>query len=411
MTHSEKLPRRRSTSSRLLWSVLDQGFSSGSNFILVFLLARGTSPQEFGLLMIGYTIITVAVAVSRNTFGAIFGIDLPRINAADSSVLVSRSAAAVLLTAAPVSLILVGYAAIAPVTADGQRGLTLLAVALPLVLLQDLQRFWSVAQGAPMHAAAADFLWLVTAASGFFLPRLYPGLGSVTVGACAFTLGALLSFSTLIAMGYRLRPQLRGVVTWLRSDVRRLHLATDSVLSSSIPLANSSIIAILGGPQLVAAIRGAGILFGPLNLLSATFPLALVPEAVRSSQDRARRLFVLAAVAFGLVACLWGVSLHYLPSSAGAQLLGESWTLVQPIVLITMVEYVGLGVWAVSRSRLVVQERLRTALRLRVGFSAATLVLPIMAVLLGGTAAAIAATLAATSLIFALVSWRVSQPR
>ena len=61
---------------RLVWSTIDQALSSASNFLLIFLVARGTSTAELGVIFIGYSISTTGIVLNRNTFGGILGICL-----------------------------------------------------------------------------------------------------------------------------------------------------------------------------------------------------------------------------------------------------------------------------------------------------------------------------------------------
>jgi O-antigen/teichoic acid export membrane protein len=393
----------------MLWSTLDQGLSSGSNFLLVFLLARGAAPIEFGIMMIGYSIVIVAVTVSRNAFGGILGLDLPRQQSPENSELVARSLTSVVLLALPVSTALLVFAALVPTTFSGAIALGLLALALPVILVQDLQRFWAVSIGSPAHAAASDLVWLLVALGGFALPKLAPGVNPTISGAAIWSLGGLLGSLLLMVIGYRTRPLQRGLLRWLESDSRRHHLAWESLLASVSPLAASSMIATVGGPAIVAAIRGAGTLFGPLNLLSATIPMALVPEALASGPRRAKRLFLAAAVGFGTIAALWGVALHVLPSRAGTALLGESWSLVHAIILITAMEYVGIGLWGVARARLRVQGRLRTSLRLRKSFTITIVTLPVLALLMWGTTEAVAISMATTTTLFGIASTLIAR--
>lgn len=391
-------------SGRLVWSTLDQALSSASNFVLIFLLARGSTPAEFGLLAIGYSLLTVAVAISRNAFGGILSLDLGRIGRREGADLVARSSGAVLALSVVPMLALAVYAVLALRALDGRTALLVIAVGIPVLLLQDLQRFRAVSIGRPAHAALADGIWLVVVLAAFLVPIAASVDLSAAVGAAAWVVGAACSLLVFVALGYRTRPRFDGLVGWLRGDARRAHLVSDASLASTTPLLNSSAVAAVGGADIVAAIRGSGVLYGPLNLITATIPMAVVPEAVRMGPDRSRRLFTAVGAGFATLALLWGVTLFLLPDAIGGALLGESWPLVQAIVLITAIEYVGLGYLAVAHSRLRVQGRLKMVAQLRLAYSLATLALPVAAVLVWGTAVAAAIGLAASSLAFAAAS-------
>ncbi|NYF97390.1 O-antigen/teichoic acid export membrane protein [Janibacter cremeus] len=395
--------------ARLAWSVIDQGLSSGSNFVLVFLLARGSSPLDFGLLMIGYSVITVAMVVSRNAFGGVLGLDLPHFNRGRARELVSRSAASVLVMSLVFGAVLASYSFLALDLHSGGMALLVLALALPVVLLQDLQRFWSVAVGRPKHAAVADSLWFGIALLGLALPVIGVLDSSAVLGSAMWVLGALLSGLLLASMGYGSRPRFGGTVAWLRADGRRVHLASESGLAAVSPLLNSSVVAALAGAPVVAAIRGSGVLFGPLNLIAATIPLAVVPEAIRMGKRRGKQMFRLLALGLVALATIWGFTLFLLPGTVGVFLLGESWPLVQSIVLITALEYAGLGLWAVARSRLRVQGRLQVAVRLRLVYSLSVLLAPILAVSVWGTSTAVASSLAIVAIVLAGACWHLAR--
>ncbi len=393
---------------RMALSVVDQGLSSGSNFVLVFLLARSSSPSELGLILIGYTILTLSVTLGRNTFGAVLGMDLPRATPDEARLLLRRTTASVLATSLLTATALAGFALLLS-SPRAAVTVVVLAVASPILLLQDIQRYWAVAVGHPGHAVAADAVWFAVAFAGFVLPLALGTGTSAAVGAATWAAGALLSSLVLAFLGYLARPLWSGLGGWLVADVRRGQLSADALLACVVPLVNGAAVAAVGGPQLIAAIRGAATLFGPLNLLSATIPLALVPEAIRATRARAQRLFTLTTWTYGVLSVTLALVLHLLPNSTGSALLGETWPLVQAIVLITGLEYVGLGIWSVARARLRVQDRLAAALRLRVVFSVVSIVLPVVVVLVLPTAAAVAASLAVGSLVMSLVAYRSSR--
>lgn len=399
--------------SRLVWTLVDQAFSSGRNFVLIFLLARGSSPVEFGTMMIGYAVFTAGVAISRNAFGGILGIDVPIFSKQETALLLGRSMAGVIAVGTLTGLLVATYANFAPGMGEGVVALLILACFAPIVLAQDLQRFHAVAAARVMHAGLADGLWFILGCATLLTSILAGlpdwGLGTAGAGVLLWGGSAALSAIVLALCGHWSRPRFMGLVDWMRGDARRFHLGGDALLSSVSPLVTSMLIAALGGAHIVGAVRGAGTMFGPLNLITATFPLALVPEAIRAGPQRAMRLYVLAISSFTVLSLGWGAVLWVLPSAVGAGLLGETWTLVRGIILVTAWEYVGLGVWAVARSRLRVQGRVRTAFRLRVAFTAAT-ILSVPAVLtFSAKPISVAFALAIVSIILAGAGWLTAQ--
>lgn len=411
-SHPERsLPPAGGTRRRVAWSTLDQALSSASNFALIFLIARGTSPSELGFIFIGYAVLTAGIAVSRNAFGGILGIDLPTIDGPAASELVARSLGGVLITSLVVSSALLVLAFALPLSTEATTVILLLSASSPFVHFQDLQRFWAVARGRSHHAAASDALWLTLALSGFWVANAAPASLDSVWGAAAWVVGGIAGGLLLIKLDYWRAPVFSGSWPWLSRDSRRRQLAADALIAQLSPLGTMSLVAAIGGPQILAAVRAAGTLFGPLNLLSATIPLALVPEAIRSGPSRAKRLFLITTVGYSLIALAMGLLVFVTPLSVGSALLGSTFPLAQTIILITTVEYVGLGLWGVSRARFRVEQRLDVALRFRVVFSIFSVILPIVAVLAWGSARALATSFAITAVCVGAVAYISSRHR
>lgn len=406
---SDRDPSANRAQSRLALATFDQALSSASNFVLIFLLARGSAASDLGRLLIGYTLVTLAIAVCRGAFGAILGMDLPSASVADASVLARQSVAGVIVVSGTAVAALVAFTLLSAGSEGAVNALLVIALATPIVLLQDLQRYWAVAVAKPAHALIADAVWLLTCGAGFAVSMLTALTISAAVGAALWAVGAVLACAVLALFGYRAAPNWCAILPWLISDARRVRLGADALLGSLAPLANGGAVAAIAGFPVTAAVRGAGILFGPLNVLSGAIPLALVPEALRSSKRRAHRLFAGTAAGFSLLALIWAVLLAVTPDEAGTQLMGATWPSVQEIILITGVEYVGIGLWSAAAARLRAAGRVRLALRLRIAFSVSSIVLPVVAVAVWNTAAAFAGALALNATVLGVMAYAVSR--
>lgn len=395
------MPRRKNrmnaTSSqkrRIATSFADQVASSGSNFLFVFLLAQGAKPADLGIALLAYGVLTMAIVLSRATYGAIIGMDHHNLGPNARNVLFARSlAGAIALSAVPAvglltwAVVLGSDSAVAPAVA-------ILGLATPVILVQDLLRYIAIASGHPIHALISDSLWLMTCAIAFLASLLGAGVASPTLGAGIWAAGSAIAGAVIVVSLRPPAPKWRGTGAWLLSDPRRAHMAADAAIGGTAPLVGSSLAGVWVGTQVVSAVRGAGALFGPLNIISASISTSLVPEAKRVAPAQANRLFRTATVVSLGMALSWGIALHLLPDSIGHALLGESWSLVETVLWATTVEYCGLALWATSMTRLRFFNLTALALRLRIIHAAMTALLPALCAFWFDSAVAFSWTLA-----------------
>lgn len=384
--------------------MLDQAASSGSNFLLVFLLARGSTPHVLGILLLAYGFLTLIVALNRSAFGALIGMDHFEASEDGRRELVQRSVAAVLGTAlAPLVALLAWSAVLGPGSSAGGP-MVVLAVASPFVLVQDLLRHVAIAAGHPVHALLSDGAWLLVCVLGLGLTVVATTLSLPTIGAAIWGAGAVFALITLLFTTGVSRPRWRGTLNWVTDDVRRKHLATDSLLAGSAPLVNASLAGALVGAYVIGAVRGAGTLFGPLNTLSASVALAVVPEAKRVSRAKAEKLFNAVTLAMLVSAVAWGSILTLLPERWGTALLGETWGLAHPLLVAVTVEYCGLAIWTASTARMRANNQTRLALKFRTVHASLISVLPAVAAAFYQSALAFSVSLAVIALGVGLVS-------
>lgn len=387
---------RSSNSSRrrLLVAVADQMASSGSNFLLVVLLARHSTADELGVLLLGYAVLTMCVVVSRSAFGAIVGMDSVLLDDGSRSLLVSRSLAAALTISVVPLLLMGGFALGLSDRSSFTAALILLGVTAPVVLMQDLMRYVAVADGSPGVALASDALWLGASLLGLVIFTTELASGSPVLGAAFWAGGAVASFLFIwIALRQPL-PLWAGTWAWALRDRRRVHLALTAGIGGLSQVTNSSLAGVLVGPHVISAVRGAGTLFGPLNTLTSSVAIAVVPEAKRTTPVRAERIFGLVTLGTVIVTVAWGTALLLLPDTFGFALLGESWPLARALALATTVEYCGLALWAASSARLRSHNRTGLALTIKSWHAGLSALAPPLAAWYYQSALAFAITLA-----------------
>jgi O-antigen/teichoic acid export membrane protein len=158
------------------------------------------------------------------------------------------------------------------------------------------------------------------------------------------------------------------------------------------------------GPDASAALRGAGTLLGPLSVVMAAVPLAVVPDTSRSERGSEATWAALRRIGWMLsgLALTVGLVAAVLPDSLGTVLLGATWTVAAPLLPITGLEYAGLAWVSVTYTLLRALGRSSALLKARCVHSALSLGLALTAAALWGTAAAVACALVVTAFVVAV---------
>ena len=390
-----------SSRGRLLQTNVDQVLSSACSYSLVMLVARASSPHDFGVFLITFGTVTVTSAIGRSAFGAILGMDLARTDAAAGQDLESRSTAAVLGLGVVVGVLLavLGLVAGGPIA----QAVLVVAAALPLVLLLDLARFALVAKAHPVGALVADAVWLAPSLLLIAVDLLRGATTSPGLAALVWAAGLVAALVLLRVGGALSRPRVAGLGRWLTSDPRRVHLGADAAMAGLAPVGNGILAAAVSGAAATATVRGAAAMFAPLATLGLAMSLGAVPEARRRPQDAALRFLLGLTAALVALSAAWSLLLLVLPDSWGEAILGPTWELAQPILPLLAVEYLGLGMWTGATAMLRFSDQTRTALRMRLVYAPASLVLPVVALGLLGGVTAFAATLAVLGVLVGVV--------
>jgi O-antigen/teichoic acid export membrane protein len=385
---------------RLLIANVDQVVSSGCSYALVMLVARGSSPQDFGMFVIAFGVAMLTVAVCRASFGAVIGMDTGRIPVGALHDLEARSAGAVVVIggAVGVGLVVLGVLMDASTT----TAVVVLGCALPMVLVQDFARYSLVARGQPGRPLIGDLVWLLPTLSLLIVDLLRDGASGPGAAAAVWAAGLVGSMLSLAVRRALPHPVITGVMSWVSHDRRRIHLGTDATFSGLAPVGNGILAAAVAGSQATAAVRGAAAVFAPAATLALAVSLIAVPEARRRDRSQAFPFLWRATWLLAGLTCVWALIAWQLPDAAGEAILGETWSLAHPIVPLIGIEFVGLAVWTGATAMLRYSDATRTALRVRLWYAPASLLLPVLALQLSGVRA-FAATLAALGVLVAVV--------
>lgn len=362
------------TAVRVSWTVVDQGLSAGSNFLLAVLVARAMDAEAFGAFSVAFLVYSISVAVNRALIGQPLQITFAAEGPRQFRSAVRRALGATIL----LGLIIGALAAASGWLIAGPAGQALVAlgVVLPGLMVQDICRMAFFAGARPARATAIDALWTAVMLAGLLLaPTSDAGVWlPIIIWGGSGLLSALYGLLLLDTV-----PRLRGSVKWAFAQ-RRLtgYLLAEYALSQGLAQWGILMVGVWGTAAGVGALRAAQVLLGPMNILGAAAFMFAVPEVARrvGMSRAAKARFALAvSVALGGVAVVYSTVLLLLPNGVGQQLLGDTWTgarsVLVPTCLLTVAAAAAAGpvvtLYGMGRARATLAVNLMRAPMLVVG--------------------------------------------
>jgi O-antigen/teichoic acid export membrane protein len=365
--------------------ILDQGLSSGTNFLAVFVLAGSLSSGEFGIFAMAYTVLTLFVGVTRSFFGLPLALAAQR-SRAELDTLYRSSVSALCWIALPIVGVVFGVGAISAIGAEGSSmslGLwaaLAVAVATPLVMIQDISRYYAISIDQPGAAVISDAIWLVSIVVLFGLREFLEPATVVVVWTIAIV-AALAYF----LIRFVPRPAPRGGLQLLRPKRGlRESISITVILSTGVTLVMGFLMLPFLGAAAVGSIRGAGTLFGPVNTLMALLDFSVLSQLSRRDRLRDGKTVLLLSIVVCGISAAWAGVLLLLPQRAGEFILGDTWAGARSILPITSVEYVLLCLAACFALIPKLRDRARVLLLNRVWATLTILSATVVALLLGG---------------------------
>jgi O-antigen/teichoic acid export membrane protein len=323
----------------------DQVLSSGTQFLLIVLVARRADPTTFGAVSVALLVHGFLLGVVR---AAIAEVVLLRCQARPSE---SRREARVglFLTMpaggiAGIGLLCVGLAV------GGEVGhyLQLVALAAPAVYAQDVLRYVAYGTGRIGLAIAVDGIWM---AVQVLVSVVLIGAGQATPSLLilAWIAGAVAGAS---AGALLLRVSPRPVALgrwWAQERARAGGFVTDFLVANGLMQGSFILLSVLLPLDEFAGLRAAFLCLSPLaNLLAGVRTLTLAQLAgLRERPARARWRAVQVALALAGVGAIYAIGLVLLPDRWGSELFGETWAEAVGLVgLLAVGELIRLGSFA-----------------------------------------------------------------
>lgn len=332
---SSSLARRLTGTRSLGLAIGDQAVSSLTNVIAVLVVARQLDAASFGSFSLTYVVLTLFLGVGRAFFGLPLSLSA-RAGGASSRRLFEQALAALLAAALPISLVVFGVGSTLSGSWHGSQSAAIIAVAVatPLVLLQDVARYYALAIGRAGTALLADAVWFVGVV-GLFITPLH------SLALFSWWIGAILASLVIFTVSFHPKPEWEAAVQALRPERGlRTNVSGTVILSNITSLSVNGLASSRYGLELVGGLRGASTLFGPVNTLITFLDFAVLPRLVRRPEASARRLLLATFAATVASTVLWVVVLLNIPDAWGVWLLGETWRTASSIFHITAVEYV-----------------------------------------------------------------------
>lgn len=328
---------------RAIAGATDQIFSSLSNGLIIYAVAVVTASQDFGQIALLLTLLAAAVGVLRGALGTPL---LLKAGAGQSDI--RREGSFAVATALFVSPVVGGI-----MWAVAGPGIQLLAVlimgATPVVLVQDVLRYVSIAEGRPHTAAIWDGVWC--AGSAALLIATWLHLPMTTAAWLLGGWGALASIA-LVGMlaALRIAPRLRQYGAWISDGWQhRARYGAESGLEQTTAFALLLFVAVVLSPEVVAALRGATALLAPVAITASAIPLVVIPQSKRQNMPPQQVWNSLSRIALVTTSgtILLGVALFFLPSAAGELVLGSTFEATRAVIPLVALEY-AIGAWIIA---------------------------------------------------------------
>ncbi|GAA0351027.1 hypothetical protein NE235_23715 [Actinoallomurus spadix] len=312
------------------WTLADQVISSGTNFMLMILLARRMPAAGFGAFALLYGYYVVCLQLAQTTFAEPLMVRFPRDpQTARRALRDGSGAAAVFGLLGSVVLLLVSGPLLGGITGP----VLILAALLPVLLVQSTLRMGFIAAGQPYKALVSDAVWGIGQSVATF--GILTVTTKVTWVFLGWGVGGLIATGIAVAQAGVL-PRVASASGWLREygDLARPYLV-EGVVLTICGYVTLLLVGKIAGLAAVGALRAADTLFGPATVMIGAGRVIAITELSRVLADRPHRIdrgTVLVTLAFGGVGAAAGLAAMSLPTSTGTWLFGGSWTLLAPLL-------------------------------------------------------------------------------
>jgi O-antigen/teichoic acid export membrane protein len=333
---------------RFIWGAADQAIFSITSFALSVGIARGATPDQFGVFGITYILYILVLGAVQAFTAEAFVVRASHLSAPEQRRILSQATGCAVCFGLCLSVLgllvgVFGHGAVSEIVPP-------IFVLAPLLFVQDVWRFGFFAAGRPRAALANDLLWAALIAIGFvFLAssnhsdwRLLAWVWAAGGAVCGIV-GSIQSHCL---------PSLKAAGIWIHEHgAAGGRFAGEYLALSGAGQGVTLWVGLFAGLAASAGYRGGQLLFGPVQVLSNAIPLVVTPLLVRIARQGSRaavwRAGLWVGALGGTLGLAWGIGLSVMPSALGRAVLGQSWSAAQPVVapmcLFVCVTGIGLG--------------------------------------------------------------------
>jgi hypothetical protein len=347
----------RQANRRLSVVTIDQILSSVSNVGALIWVAHALAPGDFGrfaLIVMTYTVAQVAIRSLISTTAIVHPEEA------------DHHARRILASAVMIGLIggaLCGVAGLLLHAGNSTFAGPVLALAipLPLMMVQDVGRYLAIARREPGGAVVLDSLWIVLMAGAFVALAVLDGATLTWLVLAWAGSGGIAGLWVFRQYGV----PARGGFEWLREhwgfSWRSL---VSGVTSSGIVLLMGALMTLFSTVLAVAAFRAATLLSAPSTAMQLAVSTSAAADIARESEsERAVWHHVRRAITFAsAVGVLNLVVLVFLPDWMGQALLGETWFIVEPLMLPVALKVLLMAGQSGLRAALIGRRRITTVM-------------------------------------------------
>lgn len=327
----------RTASRRVAWGLLDQVLASGSNFLVTILAAATLSASDFGAFAVAMAIAIMVAFVARGVAGDPLLTAYPAATEDEQRWGVRAAAGAVVFTSVACAVLVAGAGAVVLSLGSELLGFVLLvlAVVLPAIALQDYLRLALFVQQDARKAFLNDLLWFVVQMPLMLLVIFRDGGPAQLLGAWGVA-GGLAALVGLRQARTRIGSRVEVRAWWGRHRDLWPYFLLDNLVYQATSLVLILVISLVSTLAQVGGFRAAMTLYAPLAIIGRGLTSVTTAEVARRRDAplAVRRLSLRMAWALMPLALLWAAFLTQMPDRLGRCVLGDSWELAEPLLVL-----------------------------------------------------------------------------
>lgn len=328
---ADQLPE--STRNGVAWGLLGHAASSAANFVVIVIAARALAPADFGAFAVAMAwVLTVTIVVRGLTSDV-----LASAHSADGPDELRAALRAATTTAVVASLPPAALSVALSFVVDGSLAPAMLvsAILMPGLVLQDYLRYALIVRRRSRDMFLNDVFWGVIQIP-FLLVAV--ALGNQAWGLLlAWGLGGAAAAALGMAQARTWFARPSSSVGWLRSQ-RELwpYFVLDNLLNQANNFGLILVVSLTTTLEQAGALRAVMTIYAPLTILGRGLIGVGVPVLVRRQDPGSiRRHAVRISWAVMGLAGGYVVLALLMPDALGRALLGATWELTEPLVLLT----------------------------------------------------------------------------